>query len=66
MADYVTMAKDIEISDNVERIKTIIEQLESREHSQSAGEELFQEGQGRLSKLRSLVDDEEGKIIELG
>lgn len=59
------MAKDTEISDNVEHIKTLIEQLEAGEQSRSAGEELFEEGQGRLAKLRSLVDSGDGEIIEL-
>lgn len=59
------MAKDTEIADDVKRIKTLIEQLESGEHSKSTGEDLFQEGQERLAKLRAIVDDENGEIIEL-
>ncbi|WP_458186246.1 exodeoxyribonuclease VII small subunit [Haladaptatus sp. NG-WS-4] len=59
------MAKDTEISENVEQINTLIEQLKSGDHSKSTGEELFQEGQGRLAKLRELVNDGDGEIIEL-
>lgn len=59
------MAKDTEISENVERIKTLIEKLDSGEHSRSAGEELFEEGKERVERLRSIVDDEEGEVIEL-
>ena len=57
------MAKDTEISENVEQINTLIEQLESGGHSKFTGEELFQEGQGRLAKLRELVNDGDGEII---
>jgi exodeoxyribonuclease VII small subunit len=59
------MAKGTEITENVERINTLIEQLQSGEHSKPTGEELFQEGQERLTRLRKLVDDVHDEIIEL-
>ncbi|MFC6770383.1 hypothetical protein [Halorubrum pallidum] len=56
---------DTEIADDVERIKTLIEQLETGEISISDGEEIFQVGQDRLAKLRELVVDRDGEIKEL-
>ena len=59
------MATDTDITDTIERVTEIIEQLESGNWSRSDGTELFEEGQERLADLRDVVDGDTGEIVEL-
>jgi len=59
------MAKQDEIESRIERVKEIIERLESGEASSEEADQLFEEGQEKLDEVRDILHRGEGEIIEL-
>lgn len=59
------MATDTDITNTIEQVTEIIEQLESGNCSRSDGKELFEEGQEPLADLREFVDGDADEIVEL-
>jgi len=59
------MAKDREINNRIERVETIIQQLESGDIDTDEADRLFEEGQQQLDEVREILNRGEGEIIEL-
>ena len=59
------MAKEHELTEWIERVEEIIDELESGAPSQAEGERLLEEGRQKLDEIRELLDRGEGNIVEL-
>jgi len=59
------MAKQDEIESRIERVKEIIERLDSGEASSEEADQLFEEGQEKLDEVRDILHRGGGEIIEL-
>jgi exonuclease VII small subunit len=59
------MAKEGELSERIERVEKIIDDLESGEPSREEGERLLEEGRQNLDEVRDILDRGDGQIIEL-
>jgi exodeoxyribonuclease VII small subunit len=56
--------QDEPINEKVERIETIIEQLEVGEVTLAEAQDLYAEGQGVLEELQETLDIGDGEILE--
>ena len=59
------MAKDAEITERLDRIDEIIEQLNAAECDRDEGRDLYEEGQRLLAEIRERLDDGSGDIVDL-
>ena len=59
------MAKEHELTERVERVEEIIDELESGAPSQAEGEHLLEEGRQKLDEIREILDRGEGNVVEL-
>jgi len=59
------MAKERELTQRVERVEEIIDELESGAPSQAEGERLLEEGRQKLDEIREILDRGEGNVVEL-
>jgi exodeoxyribonuclease VII small subunit len=59
------MAKDPEISDRMERISEIIDQLDAGEVPLEEGEELHEEAKRLLAEIRDQLYGEDGEVVEV-
>jgi exodeoxyribonuclease VII small subunit len=58
------MAKDAEITERLERIDEIIDQLNAAECDRDEGGDLYEEGQRLLAEVRDRLDDGSGDIVD--
>lgn len=61
----MTVAKERELTERVERVEEIIALLESGEPSREEGERLLEEGRQTLEEIRAILDRGEGEVLEL-
>jgi exodeoxyribonuclease VII small subunit len=59
------MTKDAEITERLERIDEIIDQLDEAECDRDEGGDLYEEGQRLLAEVRDRLDDGSGDIVDL-
>lgn len=59
------MAKEHELTERIERVEEIIDELESGNPSQAEGERLVEEGRQKLDDVRDILNRGDGQIIEL-
>jgi exodeoxyribonuclease VII small subunit len=58
------MAHDTEITEKIDCIRTLIDQLEAGDLSITNAEQLHDEGQQLLDECRTLITQGDGEIIE--
>lgn len=59
------MAKEHELTERVERVEEVIDELESGEPSQDEAERIVEEGRQKLDEVRDILNRGDGQIIEL-
>ena len=59
------MAKEHELTERVERVEEVIDELESGEPSQDEAERIVGEGRQKLDEVRDILNRGDGQIIEL-
>jgi exodeoxyribonuclease VII small subunit len=59
------MANDSEITERLDRVQIIIEQLDGDEYGPKEGKELYEEGHQLLAEVQDILSDGSGDVVEL-
>lgn len=59
------MAKERELDERIERVETIVDQLESGQPSPEEAEQLHEEGHRKLAEIREILERGDGDVVEL-